>query len=252
MPYLGKKAFVSYRGRDASLAADLARWLADSGVCAKAKFVPPGHLAVDRELLRPLEVFELMGFITDDTRGASAFVILDTGDYWDSYWTRTEVLQWRRFAKRPEAHIAREVPTGGFAIEQTVALEPMTAREKALWERISMSTNRRQVHASRVPKYLGRHARNCYLLPSAGCGAHFLATKKIVHSSLPSGQIRCPICETPVRLRELAKRGTFYRKPIVVEDDLGGVAPLDAAPLLDLLMSDDLPPGMRLVKAPDE
>lgn len=237
---LGKTVFISYRGRHDSLAQQLAEFLRTGGACDRIVLVPPFSLTADSEVLLPYEFFELMEPIIDEIAKADAFVVLPY-DYFGSYFTQAELLQWRRFAKSPKVWGAEPSENGGFQLT-SFDLDPMPYETKALWASISTRVNKRM--NGRTVAIWGRYARNCYLFPCRHCGEHILATKKVVEPLASSnGAFACPHCGNAVRLGELPLRGNYYRKPIVLRDEeRTPMRPLGDDELQHLLVSDDPPP----------
>ena len=184
MTYIGHKVFLSYRGGDYKTAHDLAQDLLNQGNCKQIVLVPPEKISKSNEILLPFEFFELMEFITDNLYDCDAFIILDTEHYLGSYWTQMEVRQWRRFAKQPEAYIARPAGQHQASIREKIALDPLDNGDAKLRARVSVGTNRRMLQSSGIPAAWGKFAKNCFLVPCAYCGRHFLATQKAVYASL--------------------------------------------------------------------
>jgi hypothetical protein len=248
---LGKTVFISYRGRHYGLARRLAEFLRARGACDRIVLVPPFSLTADSEVLLPYEFFELMEPIIDEIARADAFVVLPY-DYFGSYFTQAELLQWRRFAKSPKVWGAEPSDDGRFQLTP-FELDSMPYDAKALWASISTRVNKRM--NGRTVAIWGRYARNCYLIPCRHCGEHILATKKVVEPLASSGgAFACPHCGDPVRLGELPLRGNYYRKPIVLRDEeRTPMRPLGDDELKHLLVSDDPPPpAIRLVTLPEE
>lgn len=258
----GTRAFLSYRGDDYNTASALAQHLVDTGAFGSITLIPPEKLSRTNEVLLVFEYFELMEFIVDSMHASDAFLVLDMGSYWNSYWTQTEVLQWRRFARRAEVEVFGPDARGEAIIHHGAApLEPLSKRELQLWARISVGTNRAMVQGSRLPQFWGKFARSCFLIPCPSCKRHFLATQKAVEASLEGEfAVPCSHCRTVASFEVGAQRGTFYRKPILLRKPGGRprtpgeapAAPLGALELTSLLVASEVPPEFGLVALPGE
>jgi hypothetical protein len=241
--------------RDYEQARALAASLMRDGACRSVVLVPPNRICHARELLLPFEYFELMEFITDRMHNADAFVVLGCDDYWTSYWTRMEVLQWRRFTNRPRIWLAETAGAGTARLTGSADLESLPGFDKRLWAHAAILSNRR-MQGPRTLNPTGRYAKSCFLVPCATCRRHFLASQRYTYAQLRASRpLACPHgnCAGRVGVSERPSIGTFYRNPVVLTSALPPDMPaVDQDTLLDLLMRDDLPAGMDLRKEPDE
>jgi hypothetical protein len=254
-PYgLGDQVFISYRGNYYSYAEALKQSLERDRLCKTAILFPPNSLCETSEILLPYEYIELMEFISDHLSQSDAFMFLNTPDYQDSYFTQAELLQWRRFKDDPAVYAV-----GGngnqFQLGDAVHLEPLTGNEKKLWAGISVGIARSYKSHLNPGFACGKFAKSCFMIPCGGCGEHFLATQKAIYDAL-KGQfkITCPLCGNgEFYFREMHKRGNYYRKPIVLEQEFQTrLRVLETQEILDLLISNELPPSISLVSMPGE
>ena len=249
-----KNAFISYRGAYYEHANAIRHWLIGNGYCKNVVLFPPNSLSIYGELLMPYEYIELMEFILDRLSRCDAFVFLNTPDYSNSYFTQAEILQWRRFRDNPMVFpIGQNVDQ--YVIGQGIQLVPLTLSEKRLWANLSVNIARSYQGKFNPGFYGGKHNRNCYLMPCGICGEHFLIGKKATSLTL-RGEYRivCPHCNNShFRILEGNQMGTFYRNPIIVEQEfIRPLRVLETSEVLDLLIKDDLPPRIPLVSLADE
>src|SRR4051794_22109009 len=111
---LGKNVFISYRTKYYDAARRLGTSLLQSGACKEVYVYPPEQLAKFGEIMTPHELFELLGFVVSYLEKSNTFVYLDSGDYWQSFFTSFEALYWRRLQKKPVAYQATVGPDSQF------------------------------------------------------------------------------------------------------------------------------------------
>jgi hypothetical protein len=191
-----------------------------------------------------------------DIAQSDTFVYLNTADYWDSYFTQMEVLQWRRFKKEPKFYPVEIDNSRRFSFEGQGQWETLTSNQKSLWAKISVGINRGMQGHHSIPLMCGKFGKNCYLLPCHLCGEHFLAAQDAVHAALASDhRLVCPHChQNELRFEQLPYIGHFYRKPIILKRSTGRpgrpLRVLDAIEVLGLILNNDEP--QRIPLAPYE
>lgn len=253
MVHLGQQVFVSYRGDYYSFAEALSQWLVQNNYCANVILFPPNSLSARGEILLPYEYIELMEFILDRLARSDAFVFLNTDDYQDSYFTQAELLQWRRFRDDPIVY-----PVGGsntFQLGEGLRLETLTKNEKKLWAGISVGVARSYRSKFNPGFAAAKYAKNCFMIPCRKCGQHFVASQKAVYSTLKGQfQIFCPHCSNgQFHFKEGTERGTFYRKPIILEQPYKNrLRILESQEILSLLVNNELPDSIGLVTLDSE
>lgn len=259
MGQLGKKAFISYRGSSYAAASALREQILSQRLWDSVVLVEPQALSSADEILLPFEYFELMEFIYDQLYNCDGFVILDTGNFWESYWTNEEVRQYRRFSDTRACYVARLDGAGRPQLVERGVFEPLSDNAKRLLARISVGTNRRIQASSRGATFWGRYARSCFVIPcgepqSAGRAVRlFLASQKLVEAATRGEQtIRCPYCGRPVQVAQGPQRGTFYRRPVLLKSHNRNLPHPDADLLMALLVQDERPAGVELVHLPGE
>lgn len=253
MQKMGKNVFVSYRGRYYEAATALGQWLVDNGYCESLAIFPPNSLCARNELLLPYEYVELMEFILDRLARSDAFVVLNTPDYQDSYFTQAEILQWRRFKDSPIVYLAGH---DGKDIQlQAAPLASLEKDQKRMWANLSVSIAR-SYRGKMNPGFVGgKYNRSCFIFPCGNCGEHFLATKKAIYKALSGNfKIACPHCGNDrFKISEAGARGNYYRKPILLEQDYKtSLRILEPGEILSLLVENDLPSTFKLIALDDE
>lgn len=255
MNQLGKTTFISYRGNYYLAAEAVGHWLVERGYCKSSIVFTPGELSEKDEALLPYEYVELMEFILDRLARTESFVIINTNDYLDSYFTQAEVLQWRRFKDRPSVYMVGIDDRGQFTLSEPVALEPLAKNQKKLWASISVGIARSYKHHMNPGFAAGKYAKSCFLLPCHTCGEHFLISRKAVYRAL-TGEftVSCPHCgNSQFQFRELAQRGNYYRKPLIIEQPHRvAIRVLEDSEILALLVNNELPSRIPLVSLEGE
>jgi hypothetical protein len=94
-------AFISYRGDDYELAGESAEYLKRTGYFEDYRIFPPNSLCEQGEILLPYEFYELPGWVRDVLAICTHFYYLDTGSYFNSYFTQAELLQWQVYREDP-------------------------------------------------------------------------------------------------------------------------------------------------------
>lgn len=254
---LGKQVFISYRGYMFNHANFLKSWLEENDCCKNAILFQPNSLCAKGEILVPYEYIELMEFILDYLARSDAFLFLNTDDYFDSYFTQAEVLQWRRFENKPVAYPIDIDDKNQLSFGEKIAWATLTDNQKKLWAKISVGINRNmQNHATLT--YWGKFAKNCFLIPCGNCGEHFLVSQAAVRATLNGNfKVVCPHCDNPnFAFHEESQRGNYYRKPVVLEQEYRKkLRILEADEILALLLVDkneELPPSIGIVTLKDE
>lgn len=256
MGFIGKQVFISYRGSYYKQAMLLKDALVQHGYCNQAILFPPNSLCAENEILLPYEYVELMEFILDYLAHTDTFIYLETSDYWNSYFTQAEALQWRRFRDVPVVHSAQVDWRGQIFLGEQMRWETLNKSQKKLWASISVSINRSMGRGHLMPPTAwGRFAKHCFLLPCGVCGEHFLVSQKAIYRALKNlFEVECPHCgNNHFRFSELPKRGNYYRKPIIVQQHYyANLRVLGSFEILKLLIENNEMSAFPLVTLPGE
>lgn len=251
-----KIAFISYRGVHHKLAQSAADYLIAQGFCDGYLLIPPAKLSQPGELLLPYEYIELMEYILDGMfRKCSHFFYLNTTDYWESYFTQAEVIQWRRHNDRPIAYAIGTDTNGRFVLSDAIALQPMDSSERKMWASLSVGIAPSYQHHRNPGFQGGKFNRNCFLLPCRSCGEHFLASQKVVYAVLKrQTAIICPHCEsTDFRLHEEPQTGNFKRKPVILtQQNNHPLRVIQSVEMLQMLIENKEPGNIPVIVLPDE
>jgi hypothetical protein len=219
---IGRRAFISYRGRYYGQVRPVGNWLRGGGLIDDVSYVQPQALAADYELLLPFEVFELIMTIWQRMEKCDSFVFLNTPDYLASIWTTLEVIGWRVMSRAPIAYAVALDPAG-YRCDPT-GVVPMPAPEKRLWIRLRAHLEPMgAVSRSHllIPNRGGRFATDHYLLACRVCGEYSLLPKRPTERAAKRGEVVTCAQPTCVARHRMGKVGRFngirYRVPIVAE-----------------------------------
>jgi hypothetical protein len=252
---LGKEVFISYRSDYYKDALALKQHLEKSSYCREAILYPPNSLTASDEILLPYDYFKLMEVILDRLAPSQAFLYLNTPDYWDSYFTQAEVLQWRRFRRDPEAIPITVISGNDFQICEKQNWESIPSSDKDLWSKVSVNINPKM--KSTFPVNWGKYSKSCFLLPCRQCGEHFLASSGLIYAALKEkAHVACPhphCSNNQFRFRQENAKGKFDRNPIILNQTRKvKLRVLDSFELLQLLFDKRLPSKIPLVSLEGE
>lgn len=238
------RAFISYRSGEWSQLEASATRLIERGICSDVRFIPPDRIALRSEMLLVYDYFETLAYLSRVITDCDVFAFVDSDRQWQSYWTRQELRQWRRFTKD---HTFYGVRDGEI---QAYTAKPMPVSEKKLLAKISVGTDPMFTNQHGPGAAWGKFAKNCFLATCGACGNHLLISQKATEDALAGkSQLRCQWCSMPLRFRQLAERGNFYRDRIVLElpPEPAEAVPLEDRDLEQLLLVSELPPKFRLI-----
>jgi ssDNA-binding Zn-finger/Zn-ribbon topoisomerase 1 len=279
--YFGDKVFISYRGKDYVKAQRLKQWLESNHYCQHAILYPPNTVATADELLRPYDFFELLAKIVEGGRGrflwggaisgrfgehedyglqqASAFIFLETDNYWESSFTQAEAMLWSD-GGRNTLYPAHVPDVGTPSIKQGIFLA--SSFDVSNFPLVVMWADRKRNHNIRHgPTYqTGRYAKSCFIFQCPNCKQYSLISKKAIRKSLEKKFCpACPHCgNSKFHFVRSKQWGHFYDNQIFIHHTFEG-KPLNPNPnlliieeLVQLLETNDLPPSIGLIALPNE
>lgn len=250
---IGRTAFISYRSRDVGVVRRFKEEVAGREF-QKIHYIEPGELAESNEILPPFEYFELVEQIANEVRlhKVDAFIILETGQWWDSVFTFMERAQWRRFSNGGVVHIAEPTLSGSARLVRTEKLEPFDRETHRILNTLSRATNPRLLaYGGSTTPTTGPYSRSAYLVPCPRCRQYFLARRKSIVQELKRLQpsMTCPFCRYAIPLREGRKRALLRNRAVLLGEPAQGIGSPSADILWSLLWGTtaEPPTGIPLV-----
>lgn len=251
---LGNQVFLSYRGHDVEVAEGLAASLKKMKLCKNVLAYKPESLCIRDEILTTYDYVELMESIIETMKQSDSFVFLDTGDYFNSYFTQTEVLHWRRIHNNPKGYRVLFDDEDKSFLKEEVIWDTLSENKSRAWASITIHVNPLYTLKATTLKW-GKYSRNCFIIPCGHCGENFLLSGSALRATLNSEyDVICPHCGNNRFQFEVKtdQKSNFKRKPIVLNQDIKKLRILEPDEIFHLLLEDELPPSIPLVALDNE
>jgi hypothetical protein len=244
---IGKRIFMSYRTADYKYLPSLGSFLESNQYCKEAVAFEPNLLCEPDEILPPRGLIELVVEIDDSICKADGFVFIASDDYFDSYFTQAEVMQWQRWKKNPVVYGAIRNESGDDAWDlNEVRLETLSEAMKNVLSGFAVNMHR-GMRNPLIPLMGGKYANDYFVVPCDGCGEHSVINRSSVHWSIErSKPIPCPHCQqnqfTFAKGQKKRARYQFAREPVVQYRFKGAhLRPMEPTELHHLFYRNDLP-----------
>lgn len=255
-----KRVFISHRSYDREKAKKLKTFLIESNISEQVVLWEEESLCRNNEQLTVHDYFEAIERIRKSMSDCTAFLYIDSPNFFNGYFTSAEILQWKRLQVSPCIYCIRE-NEDGYSYEKK-ELEPLSKRKKYGLGYFAFLTNPDRPFDTEGDILLdswGKYAKECFLVGCCSCGRYYLMTEKKLNNYAQSGaSAKCPHCGKFHAKFYFDKGGKKFfgtRIPILmmpIVERTKDLEPLSVNEVINLFTTKKLPKRFLIDKMEDE